>query len=301
MNRLSTVERELIASVVMFYQMIMCILTKDMAEEHVRFAEQLLVLPMTNFIQTERNGDIMNPVLILTHDNLDLTKQCVESLRKQDIPVSIFIVDNGSSDDTVVYFSCVEDIPCMRLQTNTGFSHGINVGLKWVFDAMSADYCLCPGSDTIMPPSYYRLLLELNLPVVSGVQDIDGHRVTMEDLEKPFPVQPINPNPDFSCLLWRKEAWEKLGGLDESMVNYASDCDLHVRAHRLGIIMSHAQIPFFHYGSSTIKNAPPREKRQIEMQADADRMEFYRKYGFHVWSPEYAAQFDEKSFGVDAK
>jgi hypothetical protein len=152
-----------------------------------------------------------------------------------------------------------------------------------------------------MPPSYYRLLLELNLPVVSGVQDIDGHRVTMEDLEKPFPVQPINPNPDFSCLLWRKEAWEKLGGLDESMVNYASDCDLHVRAHRLGIIMSHAQIPFFHYGSSTIKNAPPREKRQIEMQADADRMEFYRKYGFHVWSPEYAAQFDERFFGVDAK
>jgi hypothetical protein len=25
------------------------------------------------------------------------------------------------------------------------------------------------------------------------------------------------------------------------------------------------------------------------------------KYGFHTWSPEYAAQFDERFFGVDAK
>jgi hypothetical protein len=184
---------------------------------------------------------------------------------------------------------------------NTGFSHGINVGLKWVFELTGTDYCLCPGSDTIMPPSYYRLLLDLNLPVVSGVQDIDGHRVTMEDLDKPFPVQPINPNPDFSCLLWRKEAWEKLGGLDESMVNYCSDCCAHLRAHRMGLGMFHTQIPFFHYGSSTIKNAPPKEKRQIEMQADADRLTFATKWGFTVGSPQYAAQFDPENFGVDNK
>jgi GT2 family glycosyltransferase len=242
----------------------------------------------------------MNPALVLTYGNLELTKQCVESLRKQDIPVSIFAVDNGSKDETVEWFEA-QEIPCMIFQENTGFSHGINKGLDWVFRAMNADYCLCPGSDTIMPPSYYRLLLDLNLPVVSGVQDIDGHRVTLEDLDKQFPVQPINPNPDFSCLLWRKEAWEKLGGLDESMVNYASDCDLHVRAHRLGIVMSHAQIPFFHYGSSTIKNAPPREKRQLDMQADADRLTFAQKWGFTVGSPQYAAQFSPEAFRCENK
>lgn len=242
----------------------------------------------------------MNPALVLTYGNLELTKQCVESLRKQDIPTSIFIADNGSKDETVSW-SQEQQIPCLTLMVNTGFSHGINVGLKWVFELTGADHCLCPGSDTIMPPSYYRLLLDLNLPVVSGVQDIDGHRVTLEDLDKQFPVQPINPNPDFSCLLWRKEAWEKLGGLDESMVNYASDCDLHVRAHRLGIVMSHAQIPFFHYGSSTIKNAPPREKRQLDMQADADRLTFAQKWGFTVGSPQYAAQFSPEAFRCENK
>jgi GT2 family glycosyltransferase len=244
----------------------------------------------------------MNPALILTHGNLALTKQCVESLRKQDIPVSIFAVDNCSSDGTQKYFED-EDIPCMLMATNTGFSHGVNVGLKWMFESdLKADYCLVPGSDTIMPPSYYRSLLELNLPVVSGVQDIDGHRVTMEDLTKEFPVQPIRPNPDFSSLLWRKWPWLELGGLDSAMVSYASDCDMHLRAHRTGIGMYHApHIPFFHYGSSTIKNAPLKEKRTLEMQADADRMAFEEKWGFEVGSPKYAAAFDPKFFGTNQK
>lgn len=239
-----------------------------------------------------------NPVLILTHNNLNLTQQCVESLCKQDIPVSIFIVDNASTDGTIEWAQ-QEDIPLMFSKDNTGFSQGINRGLKWVLWAMNADYCLCPGSDTIMPPSYYRLLLDLNLPAVSGVQDINGHRVTMEDLEKTFPIQPLNPNPDFSCLLWRKEAWERLGPLDESMVNYCSDCDAHLRAHRIGLGMFHAQIPFFHYGSSTLKNAPPKEKRGLDMQADADRLTFRDKWGFDAGSTKYAAQFASENFGCE--
>ena len=244
----------------------------------------------------------MNPALILTHNNLSLTQQCVESLRKQDIPVDIFAVDNCSSDDTKGWFEH-EDIPVMWMGTNTGFSHGINAGLKWMFESdLKVDHCLVPGSDTIMPPHYYRTLLELNLPVVSGVQDIDGHRVTMDDLTKTFPVQPVRPNPDFSSLLWQKWPWLALGGLDESMVSYASDCDMHLRAHRMGIGMFHApHIPFFHYGSSTIKNAPIKEKRQLEMQADADRMAFAEKYGFEVGSLQYAAAFDPKFFGIDKK
>jgi hypothetical protein len=62
-----------------------------------------------------------------------------------------------------------------------------------------------------------------------------------------------------------------------------------------------AGVPFYHQRSSTLNNANPKEKRAIQMQADADRLRFYEKYGFHTWSPEYAAQFDERFFGVDAK
>ena len=240
----------------------------------------------------------MNPALVLTHNNLSLTKQCVASLRNQDIPVQVYIVDNGSTDDTVAWAQC-EGILLAASSVNSGFSRGINYGLELIFGTHGIKHCLCPGSDTIMPPSYYRTLLELDLPAVSGVQDIDGHRVTMDDLTKPFSVHPINPNPDFSCLLWNKEAWESLGGLDETMTSYASDCDLHIRAHRMGVKICHAQVPFFHYGSSTIKNASPKEKRVLNLQADADRVRFKEKWGFDVGSPQYAAQFVPENFGID--
>lgn len=239
-----------------------------------------------------------NVALVLTHNNLDLTKECVESLRGQDIPVSVLIFDNGSTDGTPEW-ALNEGMIFFASPINVGFSRGMNLGLNAAFRS-GADYVLCPGSDTVMPPSYYRTLLELDLPVVSGVQDIEGHRVRKEDLERPFPVQPIRPNPDFSCLLWRKEAWERLGGFDASMVNYASDCDMHLRAHRLGLKMYHAQVPFFHYGSSTLRNAPAKERKELEMQADADRLAFAEKWEFTVGSPEYNAAFDESFFGVDA-
>jgi len=42
----------------------------------------------------------MNPVLILTHNCLDLTKRCVESIRAQDIDITLQVIDNGSTDGT---------------------------------------------------------------------------------------------------------------------------------------------------------------------------------------------------------
>ena len=243
----------------------------------------------------------MNPALILTHNSLALTQQCVESLRKQDIPVDLLIVDNHSTDGTLDW--CAQErLQVILFPENTGFSHGINAGLDLIFSTGNADYCLCPGSDTIMPSYYYRALLELNLPVVSGVQDVDGHRVTLEDLAKSFPTQPVRPNPDFSNLLWRKEAWQALGGLDEAMVNYCSDCDAHIRAHRKGLGMYHApHIPFFHYGSSTLRNAPPKERRILDMQADADRLAFAEKWGHRENGPEYEAHFAVENFGIERK
>jgi len=241
----------------------------------------------------------MNPILVLTHNSLSLTQKCVESIRKQDIETSPFIVDNGSTDGTLEWCQ-KEFIPCMVFEKNTGFSHGTNVGLSWIFGPMGAEHCLCPGSDVVLPTYYYRSLLELNLPVVSGVQDIDGHRVTMEDLTKSFPVKPVNPNPDFSSILWRKEAWEALGGLDESMFNYCSDCDAHIRAHRKGIGMFHApHIPFYHKGSSTIRNADPKEKRWLNLKADDDRRIFAEKWGHPENGPKYDANFARENFGID--
>jgi len=46
----------------------------------------------------------MNYVLMLTRNNLELTKRAVESVRAQDIPTFVCMVDNGSTDGTQEHF-----------------------------------------------------------------------------------------------------------------------------------------------------------------------------------------------------
>ena len=241
----------------------------------------------------------MNPVLVLVHNNLKYTQRCVESLLAQDVHTTVFLVDNGSTDQTQQWMAEQPEIHYLRFESNTGFSHGVNEGLKWVFSHIdengnTTEHCLCVGSDTILPPWFYSSLALLDLPFVSGV--------AVEDMEQianpPEPSDPV-PHPDFSAWLTTKELWEKLGGLSEDMVSWASDCDMHVRAHRLGIMLWKINKPFFHIRSRTLELAPKREKRLLEMQADADRMTFAQKWKARVGSPQYADLFSPDCFGID--
>ena len=43
---------------------------------------------------------MMYPVLLLTHNCLELTKRCITSIRAQDVPFVLFVIDNGSTDRT---------------------------------------------------------------------------------------------------------------------------------------------------------------------------------------------------------
>lgn len=237
----------------------------------------------------------MNPVLVLTHNCLELTKKCVESLRKQDIPTSIFIADNGSNDGTVEWTQ-QEQIPCLTLMTNTGFSYGINVGLQWVFELTGAEYCLCPNNDTMLASYGYRELLAYSLPFITGRET-----TTLSDIDLPFEQGPLGGGPQFSMFLVRKEMLAKTGGFDESMHSWASDCDMHIRAHRLGVELTSAPVRYYHERSSTINNASPKEQRILQMQADADRLAFFEKWKFRESGPEYAAQFSPDLFGIEAK
>jgi GT2 family glycosyltransferase len=240
-----------------------------------------------------------NPVLILTHNCLEMTKRCAESVHKQDIPTRIMYYDNGSTDGTRNWLPHNEqdDVDnAFRAQDNNGVSAGWNWGLNYLFTLCGAEHVLCVNNDTVLPSWFLSSLLSYDGPFISGVS-VDN----MDTIANPEPRKELAPCPDFSAWLMRRECWEKVGQFDESMVLYASDLDYHIRAHRAGVPLMNAGVPFYHLRSSTLNNAAPKERRAIQMQADADRLRFYEKYGFHTWSPEYAAQFVPDNFGVDAK
>jgi GT2 family glycosyltransferase len=227
----------------------------------------------------------MNPVLLLTHNCLSMTKRCVESIRAQDIPTEIGIIDNGSTDGTPDWIDG-EKVQAVLFGGNAGVSKGWNTGLRLAFAEPDHTHVLVLNNDTVLPPYFLRVLLGYDLPFITG-----SSVASMEDMENQGPFSQAYPGPDFSAFLIRRDCWEKVGPFDEAMKHYCGDCDYHVRAHRMGISLMNAGVRFYHERSSTLRLSSPEERRSIERQADADRETFQRKYGCFPWEEAYADLF----------
>lgn len=237
----------------------------------------------------------MHHALLLTKNCLTMTRNCVESIRRQDVPVSIYIHDNCSTDETKVWLSQQPDISDLSSGVDLGVSEGWNLGLNFLF-SQGANYVFCPNNDTILPPWFYSTLLSYRGPFITGVSV-----GSMEEIATIPPRKELAPCPDFSAFLIRKECWDKVGEFDGKMVLYASDLDYHIRAHRTGVRLMNAGVPFFHERSSTLNNASPQEKQRIRLQADMDREVLRQKWSCNAWDNSYTAMFDEKLFGIDIK
>lgn len=240
----------------------------------------------------------MNPVLILMKNNLEMNKRCAESALAQDIPIQLHCYDNESTDGTSDWLFDMSQFDKRYVDQSSGVDLGVSEGWNFVLDILfenwKAEHVLCINSDTVLPPWFYSTLLSYDGPFITGVSV-----GSMDEIASPPPRKELVPHPDFSGFLIRRECWEKVGEFDGNMVLYASDIDYHARAHRKGIQLMNAGIPFFHERSSTLNNATAQDKRTIQQQADADRGVFRKKWGYPANNCE--ALFDETLFGVDAK
>ncbi len=239
----------------------------------------------------------MNHVLILTHNTMQLTACCVASILAQDCgDIVIDFIDNGSTDGTYPWAKTNIPLPRMLLQftPQIGVSAGWNVGLGEIFEAQEESHALVVNSDTVLPPWFYSTLLSYDGCFVTGVSV-----GSMGEIAAPPPRKELVGHPDLSAFLIRKDCWEEVGRFDETMVHYCQDLDYHIRAWRKGLYLMNAGVPFYHERSSTLKNAAHKDKRMIELQADADRERFFEKWGVRACSQQYDDMFSADNFGMD--
>ena len=238
----------------------------------------------------------MNPVLILARNNLELTKKALASIQAQDIPTDILLIDNDSTDGTLNWAQDnLSHVVCFRPQL--GVSAGWNWGLSYIFGDPGNNHCLVINNDVELPPWFYSTLLQwfhyIRGPELSpeDVGFITGSSTDSRDLLRPKEPHPPVPHPDFSAFLMNRNVWRALGPFDERMKYYAQDNDYHVRAYRAGIRMENSGVPFYHERSSTLNNAMPEERAEIQRQANADREVFKSLYGCMPWEPAYQELF----------
>ena len=91
-------------------------------------------------------------IVILTYNELPLTKQCLASIKKHtsDEEIEIIVIDNGSSDGTIEYLKSNPSLKTIFNEENLGFGKGCNQGL----DVATGDSVLFLNNDTIVTENW---------------------------------------------------------------------------------------------------------------------------------------------------
>ena len=118
-------------------------------------------------------------IVVVTYNRLVLLKEVVESLRNQTCTEGqIIVVNNGSTDDTLNWLQCQDDIITIT-QENLGGAGGFHRGMKYVAEN-GYEYCWVMDDDVICNPTALEELVKAcdvkaNIGFVcSKVVGIDG-------------------------------------------------------------------------------------------------------------------------------
>jgi len=234
-------------------------------------AEQFILLAGKPAPRKIRKEPPLVSIIILTCNQLDYTRLCVESVLKHTRqPYELIMVDNGSVDGTPGY---LQDIPGARIignQTNCGFAAGCNQGLA----AAQGDYVVFLNNDVVVTEGWLENLLKWpeQYPAVGLVGPRTNYAVGLQKEEKvgyrelqglaefarEYLREHLNQGLEVDrlvgfCLLVKKDVIRKIGGFDARFgAGNFEDDDYCLRARAAGfkLIMA-GDVYVHHFGSRT--------------------------------------------------
>lgn len=209
-------------------------------------------------------------VIIPVWNQLDYTRQCLQSLRATAPDAESIVIDNGSTDATAEYLAAQTGLQVLSNADNLGWVRAVNQGLA----AATGDTLILLNNDTILPDGWLRPLLDalwtegvgLAGPVsnnVSAPQQVRSVYRTRSELEDwAWDTMQGNRGKLYACprlvgfcLAARREVIAQIGGLDEQFgIGMFDDDDLCRRAAAAGWQTVIAAGSFVHhFGSVSFK------------------------------------------------
>ncbi|NMB10279.1 MAG: methyltransferase domain-containing protein [Tissierellia bacterium] len=237
-------------------------------------------------------------IIILTCDNLEYNKLCIESIRQytEQGTYEIIVVDNNSTDGTVEWLKQQEDIKLILNYENLGFPKGCNQGIKL---AEERNDILLLNNDTIVTPNWLKnlkscLYSDVNIGAVAPVtnnssyyQAITVNYTNIKEMIEFSETFNIMDTEKWEqriklvgyCMLIKRNVVDKIGLLDERFTpgNFEDD-DYSIRIQEAGYKLILCKDTFIHhFGSATFENANYNYSKLIERNLK----KFEEKWGFN--------------------
>ncbi|MCT6513545.1 glycosyltransferase [Bacillus subtilis] len=238
-------------------------------------------------------------IIVLTYNQLALTKQCLESIWKHtnNDCIEVIVIDNGSHDGTRDYLKQITSIKAIFNKTNEGFAKACNQGLE----VASGDNILFLNNDTVVTNQWLEPMIKLLYqddkigmvgPVsnyVSGPQQVPVNYTNVEEIEdfsRLYCLQQRGRSKAVLrlvgfCLLVKKKVLDEVGGFDERFVGGSfEDDDLSLRVLQAGYQLKIALDSFVHHhGHATFTGNPDLSISQLY---EENRQRFIDKWKVDV-------------------
>jgi N-acetylglucosaminyl-diphospho-decaprenol L-rhamnosyltransferase len=245
---------------------------------------------------TGASAELSIDVVVPTHDGWELTRSCLEHLRRQTAPHTAIVVDDASTDGTpALVRRSFPDVRVVELRAHAGFAVACNRGVE----AGVGDIVVLLNNDVECSTDFLERLVaplrgDATLGSVAAVlvrpggSRIDSVGVTADRTLAGFPrlrghpvatldsESPILVGPDGAAGAYRRAAWGAVGGLDERVFMYGEDLDLALRLRAVGWRTAVARDAVaVHIGSASIRRRSPAQR----FHGGFARGYFLRRYG----------------------
>ena len=232
-------------------------------------------------------------VIVLTWNQLETTKVCIESYLKNTIvSTRLIIIDNASDDSTCQYLSSLKDTDNCKIKLifnkeNLGFVRGMNQGIE----VSDAPYICLANNDLIFTKGWLKEIMDVfdkdknigvinpnsnNLGVSPG-KDISLESFTDKLKEKKRGVFVEMPYCIGFCMVIRKQVIETIGGLsDEFYPMFFEDTDYSLKASRAGYLIGAAKASYVVHNEHSSTGKIGNKKEEIFCNS---KETFIKKWG----------------------
>ncbi|MDZ4171006.1 MAG: glycosyltransferase family 2 protein [Methanobacteriaceae archaeon] len=238
-------------------------------------------------------------IIIPNYNGKSFLKECLDSIKNQNILNEIIIIDNASHDESVLFITQnYPEIILIQNKENLGFSKAVNQGIE----ASLGEYLFLLNNDVELEKDCIKNLIKCidkneNIFAVSSKMiqyhdrnkiDDAGDEYTILGWTKKVgygnPQEKYNKNREtFSACagaaIYRKSILEEIGYFDENFFAYLEDIDLSYRARIHGYHIKYCpEAIAYHIGSGTTGSRYNEFKIKL-----AARNNFYVPYKNMPW------------------